>query len=224
MILLPTIVDGVKHSLSSPALSEPHGSSQAERLTGSSSGRTKGNSLPSRTLLSLGDDEPMSLKDLSEKLVVLLVLISADRGSELAAHDFRLRKFHPEGVKFNLPELTKSVRVGKNLKSSFHASLPEDKLLCPCECLEVYESLTLRPVDPAQPNKIFLVKSGIDSNIFTAHFIRGAASSTAARAGLSVSDILRVADWSSDNTFQRFYYKRATSVFMIHLLAGQFLV
>ena len=83
----------------------------------------------------------------------------------------------------------------------------------------MYESLTstFRPVDPAQPNKLFLaiirphkpdksatlahwiknllVKSGIDSNIFTAHSTRGAASSTA------------VADWSSDNTFQRFYYK-----------------
>ena len=45
--LLPTIVDGVKHSLSSPAQSESHGSGQAERLTGSSSGSTKGKSSPS---------------------------------------------------------------------------------------------------------------------------------------------------------------------------------
>ena len=45
--LLPTIVDGVKHSLSSPAQSESHGSGQAERLTGSSSGPTKGKSSPS---------------------------------------------------------------------------------------------------------------------------------------------------------------------------------
>ena len=180
---------------------------------------------------SLGDNESLSLKHLSEKLVVLLALTSADQGSELAAHDLRFRKFHPEGAEFNLSELTKSVHVGKNLKSSFHSSFPQDKLLCPCECLKVYESLTstFRPVDPAQPNKLFLaiirphkpvksatlvhwiknllVKSGIDSNIFTAHSTRGAASSTAARAGMSVSDILRVADWSSDNTFQRFYYK-----------------
>ena len=95
----------------------------------------------------------------------------------------------------------------------------------------MYESLTstFRPVDPAQPNKLFvviirphkpvksatlahwiknvLVKSGIDSNIFTAHSTRGATSSTSARAGMLVSDILRGADCSSDNTFQRFYYK-----------------
>lgn len=95
----------------------------------------------------------------------------------------------------------------------------------------MYESLTatFRPVDPVQPNKLFLatirphntvkcptlahwiknllVKSGIDSNIFKAHSTRGAASSTATRAGLSVSDIIRMADCSTDNTFRRFYYK-----------------
>lgn len=98
----------------------------------------------------LGDNESLSLRHLSEKLVVLLALTSADRGSQLAVHDLRFRKFHPEGVEFNLPELAKSVRVGKNLKSSFHESFPQDKLLCPCEWLKVYESLTptFRPADP----------------------------------------------------------------------------
>lgn len=47
--LLSTVVNGVKLSLSSPALSESHGSNQAERLTCLSSGHTKGNSLPSTT-------------------------------------------------------------------------------------------------------------------------------------------------------------------------------
>ena len=85
-------------------------------------------------------------------------------------------------------------------------------------CLKVYESLTsvLRPVDPGQPNRLFLatirshspdktatlahwiknlfVKSGIDSNIFKPHSTRGAVSSIAARAGLSVSDVIRMVD------------------------------
>ena len=173
----------------------------------------------------------MSLKQLSEKLVLLPALTSAERGSELAAHDLRFKKYHPEGVEFNLPELTKSVRVGKNLKVSFHASFPQDNLWCPCECLRAYEArtTTFRHVDPGQPNKLFLAtirpykpvksatlahwiknllsNSGIDSNIFKAHSTRGAASSTAAKAGLSLSDIIRMADWSNDSTFRRFYYK-----------------
>jgi len=63
-------------------------------------------------------------KDLSEKLVVLLALTSADRSSELAAHDLKFRKFHPEGVEFNLPELTKSVRLGKKSQILFSCEPP----------------------------------------------------------------------------------------------------
>ena len=61
-------------------------------------------------------------------------------------------------VEFNLPEFTKSVHVGKNLKSSFHASFPQNKPLCPCEFLKGNESLTFtfRSVDPAHPNKLYL--------------------------------------------------------------------
>ena len=91
---------------------------------------------------SLGSNESMSLKQLSEKLLLLLALTSAERGSELAAHDLRFKKYYPDGVEFKLPELTKSVRVGKNLKVSFHASFPQDNLLCPCECLWAYEART----------------------------------------------------------------------------------
>ena len=56
----------------------------------------------------LGDNSELSLKQLSGKLVVLLALTSAERGSELAAHDLRFRRFYPEGVSFTLPQLTKT--------------------------------------------------------------------------------------------------------------------
>ena len=48
--------------------------------------------------------------------------------------------FTLKGLVFNLPCLTMSVRTGKNLKQSFHASFPEDKNLCVVECLREYES------------------------------------------------------------------------------------
>jgi hypothetical protein len=52
----------------------------------------------------------------------------------------------------------KSVRVGISLKTSFHASFPDDNLLCRCKCLKAYEALTssFRPSDPSLPNKLFL--------------------------------------------------------------------
>ena len=72
----------------------------------------------------LGPNEKLTLKQLNKKLVVLLALASAERGSELIAHDLRFRRFHPEGVSFNLPELTKGVRVGKRSILKVHTSGP----------------------------------------------------------------------------------------------------
>lgn len=179
----------------------------------------------------LGLNTSLSLKLLTQKLAMLLALTSAERSSELAAHDLRFRRFYPEGVVFNLPCLTKSIRTGKNLKQSFHASFPEDKNLCVVECLKEYESRTrdMRSVLAGQENRLFLsvvqphkpvsastvarwVRSllqaaGIDTSQFKPHSVRGASASAAARGGVALSDILALACWSSDSTFRRFYYK-----------------
>ena len=89
-------------------------------------------------------------KRLSYKLVGLLALTAPDRASGLAASDLRFRYFHPEGVQFKLPELTKTARQGQEPKSCFHASFPVNDCLCVCKCLQEYEARTLqwRPQDP----------------------------------------------------------------------------
>ena len=146
---------------------------------------------------SLCANSALSLKVLSQKLAMLLALTSAERSSELAAHDLRFRRVCPEGVVFNLPCLTKSIRSGKNLKQSFHTSFPEDKNLCVVECLREYEARTkdMRTVIAGQENKLFLsivqphkpVSSGtvtrwvrgllqaggIDTSQFKPHSVRG---------------------------------------------------
>ena len=140
---------------------------------------------------------------------MLLALTSAERSSELAAHDLRFRRFYSEGVVFNLPCLTKSIRSGKNLKQSFHASIPENKDLCVVECLREYEVRTkdMRPVIAGQENKLFLSivqphkpvscgtvarwvrcflqAAGIDTSQFKPHSVRGASASAAARCGVA---------------------------------------
>ncbi|XP_078700855.1 uncharacterized protein LOC144927349 [Branchiostoma floridae x Branchiostoma belcheri] len=47
--------------------------------------------------------------------------------------------------------------------------------------------------------------AGIDTAQYSAHSTRGAASSAAERSGLSTTEILRAADWSSESTFATFY-------------------
>ena len=181
-------------------------------------------------LESLGPIEQLSLQQLSRKLAFLLAITSAERGSELVAHDLHFKRFHPEGVSFNLRELTKTVRVGKPLKTSFHASFLANKLLCPCSCFREYEMQTraFRPESVSVPNKLFLalnnphkpvssttlshwvknclLEAGIDSQVFKAHSTCGAATSAALRAGISTPEIVRLADWSNETTFKKLYY------------------
>ena len=47
--------------------------------------------------------------------------------------------------------------------------------------------------------------AGIDSQVFKAHSTRGAATSTALRA--AIPEIVRIADWTNENTFKKFYYR-----------------
>ena len=49
--------------------------------------------------------------------------------------------------------------------------------------------------------------AGIDTAIFSAHSTRGAATSKAKAAGVSIPDILKAADWSTPSTFSRFYHR-----------------
>ena len=67
--------------------------------------------------------------------------------------------------------------------------------------------------DPVSSNtiarwlKTCLTEAGIDTGIFTTYSVRGASSSTAASAGVKTADILKAADWSSAETFQKFYLR-----------------
>ena len=148
----------------------------------------------------------------------------------MVSHDIRYRRFVPEGVTFALPELTKKSRAGLDLKTSFHASFEENPNLCVVKCLRVYEHRTskFRPFDPSKPDKLLLSyirphkpsssaflsrwlkdiisRAAIDTSIFQAHFVRGASVSAAYESGASLQDILDFAHWSTNSTFQRFYY------------------
>ena len=61
---------------------------------------------------SLGSKSELSTKLLSYKLVGLLALTAPDSAPGLAARDLRFRYFHPEGVQFKLPGLTKTALQG----------------------------------------------------------------------------------------------------------------
>ena len=178
---------------------------------------------------SLGSNSNLSTKLLSYKLVGLLALTAPDRASSLAAHDLRFRYFHPEGVQFKLPELTKTARQGQNPKYCFHASFPKNKHFCVFKCLQEYEAKTFqwRPQDPSKPNKLLLShinphkpvspatltrwlkeliqQTGLDST--KGSFSTWGCCYGGGKTGFSMPDILQFADWSQASTFTQFYYR-----------------
>ena len=55
--------------------------------------------------------------------------------------------------------------------------------------------------------KLVIESAGIDTSVFKAHSVRSASTSAAAMQGVTTEDILSAADWNTESSFQRFYYK-----------------
>ena len=182
-------------------------------------------------LKSMGQNDSLALKQLTQKLALLMALVEASRVSELQALDLRYRLYRPERVVFQLPTLGKKRVVGAPPKEVMFGAFPQDSRLCVVQCLRQYEKATAqyRKMEPSSPQPLFLSyikphdpvssqriahwlkdvlgRAGVDTNIFKAHSVRGASSTAASEKGVHIKDILRTADWSTDSTFRRFYYR-----------------
>ena len=161
---------------------------------------------------------------------MLMVLSNADRCSDLVVLDLNFRDFVGNGVRFVIPGLTKTRISGPPLEA-FYPSFPEDPCVYPVATLWCYEtqSKDLRKSQHSSRNPLFIsvwkshkpVKAatvghllkaikklaGIDMNTFSAHCTRGASTSKAKLVGVSMSDILKAANWSSTSTFCHFYHR-----------------
>ena len=174
---------------------------------------------------SWGPTESLCRKKATLKLAMLMALVNASQCSELHALDVQRMRWSKEGVTFSLAALTKMSRPGKS-KALFYSSLETDRDVCPVTSLKNY----LMRTDGVQSDKLFLshvkpygsVKSctiarwlkeilrSAGLGEFRAHSTRGVAVSAAYTQGMSVADMMAVADWSSDNMFKKFYYRPLT--------------
>ena len=158
-----------------------------------------------------------------------MALTRPSRSADLANLDLRFRRYLPEGVTFQPTKLAKQSRQSKPMSEFFFPAFMANPLLCPVTALRAYEHrtqkfrreeglnpvflTTIKPHNVASSSTIarwlrnVLEKAGIDTSIFKAHSVRGAAVTAASNAGVTTGDILNAADWSSPSVFQRFYYK-----------------
>ena len=197
-------------------------------------------SLATTYLASLGSNRSLSLKQLSWKLAMLFSLTCRERVSALTKLDLRHCRILPDGVEFILSSPRKR-GTADQLPKAFFARFPSNSKLCPVETLRCYLKATrsVRPAIPSsKPDPLFisyvkphkpisapslarwlrslLKASGVNSDIFKAHSVRGASTTAAANSNVLLSEILKMADWSSPSTFQKFYYKPVHSSTFAH--------
>ena len=176
----------------------------------------------------------LTAKQLTLKTATLLGLIAISRGAEIHLLDLNfLNKFH-DFYRFGLAGTVKNVKAGKKpTPIEFHRH-EEDPKLCPLQCLDDYISLTETWRKEGVPSSLFLsfvaphgpisksrlagwVKevlhlAGINTDIFQAHSLRGAASSQAYLKGLSIKEVLNQGSWSRESTWQKYYHKQVVPI------------
>ena len=173
-------------------------------------------------LKTLSPKNSLSLKQSTVKLAMLVTLISFNRCDSL----------HKLGLRFHYFKRDTKTSGPSKVKEIFFPAFPQDRRLCVINYLKHYKEYTAeyRPKQsPSTPDPLFLSivspdkpissttfarwtktvlkDSGIDTSTFGSHSTRSASTSAAQKLGVSVSDILKVADWSREATFIKFYHK-----------------
>ena len=176
-------------------------------------------------MAAMGSNESLSLKQISQKLAVLMALMKASRTSELRVLDIQFRVYRPNGVVFILASLTKKRTPGLPPKELFFGAFPSDKCLCVVECEVLRGEGTRVPTTRVcREAVVSVIRSPTQSsNISEAgplgqgplggcwgpsrHSVSvlGASTSATMARGVPLADILGNANWSRESTFRRFY-------------------
>lgn len=176
----------------------------------------------------------LDLKILSKKTLTLLALVTAHRVQTLSLIKLsNISIQSPTEITIKIPDLIKTSKPNSYqpyLRLPFYDSRPE---ICPARCIQEYisKTQTLRKnhdylfISYRRPHskvtsqtlshwiKDTLQCSGVNTDIFTAHSTRHAATSTANRSGVNIDIIRKTAGWSdSSSVFAKFYNKEIISV------------
>ncbi|XP_071504200.1 uncharacterized protein [Diadema antillarum] len=182
-------------------------------------------------LCSLDNNARLNLLLLSEKLIALAALVSAQRVQTLSFLDITYMSISDNSAVFQVVELLKTTTTKKGIanQSVELSSFPTNEKLCVLSVLKEYLSRTepLRQVhgvkklfiSTRKPHKEVttstlsrwlkstLHKAGIDTSVFSAHSYRSASSMAAFTQGVTIEEIMSKANWSNAKTFRDYYFK-----------------
>ena len=169
----------------------------------------------------------LDLKKLSQKVVILLALTSAQRVQTLSKLSLDNAQITKTKVSFQVDEHIKQSRPGWVGCKVEAVAYPPDRRLCVVTYITHYiertqsirnkeQSLLVSYVKPhrkvsestiARWIKEIMKEAGIDVNTFKSHSTRAASTSTAKPMDVPIEDILKTGGWSTEQTFQKFYRK-----------------
>jgi hypothetical protein len=174
----------------------------------------------------------LSLKDLTLKLTMLMVLTNAARVQTIHLLSVNnVKKFRSKFL-LQFRGLLKQSRPGCTYSVFCLKAYPPDRRLCVYTVFKEYLLRTkilrnnseggllisyVKPYGPVTRDtiarwvKTVMIRAGL-GDVFGAHSARSAVVSKAKLKGVPVKDILSVAGWSSQSTFTKFYNKKVLKV------------
>ena len=178
-------------------------------------------------LATLHPVESLTLKQLTLKLVMLLLLVSGQRGQTIHLLDINHMFVGKDKYTFVIPYHLKQSKPGVPNPQVVLESF-EKPSICIVSTLKEYlvrtkalrdssqSQLLISYVKPYKPVsrdtvtrwvRTTMSLAGIDVTKYSAHSTRAASVSAASRASVNLDDILQTAGWSSECCFARFYNK-----------------
>ena len=178
-------------------------------------------------LSSLYPNEALSLKDLTHKVLMLILLVSSQRGQSIHYLDLQHLTMEEDTYSFDIAEHIKTSTPRSPHTRIDIAAYEPDSTICPLTCLKAYINKTkaLRNnetklfISYVRPHKAVsrdtvsrwtkdtLRLCGIDTKVFTAHSTRSASVSKANEKDVPVHEIMAKAGWKSAETFRKYYNK-----------------
>ena len=174
---------------------------------------------------SLPANSELTLKCLTGKLTVLLLILSERREQTLLAIDIDNVKIYKDKLIILPNSSLKHTKLSRPLQAVVYHNFNGNPKLCVVECAKLYTEIRKELV----PNEIkqFLVtygkprtplrgykwikdtisSAGIDTDVFKAHSTRSASSSKVKQVGIPYTEILKRGSWKGANTFTKHYDK-----------------
>ena len=170
----------------------------------------------------------LSIKDLTLKLCMLLLLATCSRQQRLVSIKRSNIKFQMDGsVDITTDTLQKHSSRGKSLEVLTLKPFTTDRSVCVVENLKTYLNRTADITNAgdtlfcsfkppykgvgtqtiARWTRTTMQCAGVDVTMFKAHSTRGASASSLAKMGIPLDVILKKGSWSHESTFRHFYLR-----------------